>query len=111
MLVGIRPAASILSKSDDRTGSGFSIATHSAKSSPSRSLSHRPSSTPARWQASSSTNSGVGRSSYLAQSARSCDFGQVEERTLNARSEEHTSELQSLLRISYAVFCLKKKKT
>src|SRR3546814_3317609 len=31
--------------------------------------------------------------------------GQVEE-----RSEEHTSELQSLMRISYAVFCLKKKK-
>src|SRR3546814_1420712 len=30
---------------------------------------------------------------------------------LRSRSEEHTSELQSLLRISYAVFCLKKKKT
>src|SRR3546814_2318186 len=29
---------------------------------------------------------------------------------LNFRSEEHTSELQSLMRISYAVFCLKKKK-
>src|SRR3546814_10697492 len=29
---------------------------------------------------------------------------------LSARSEEHTSELQSLMRISYAVFCLKKKK-
>src|SRR3546814_7696007 len=29
----------------------------------------------------------------------------------NARSEEHTSELQSLMRISYAVFCLKKKET
>src|SRR3546814_8184713 len=29
---------------------------------------------------------------------------------LDARSEEHTSELQSLMRISYAVFCLKKKK-
>src|SRR3546814_3658525 len=28
----------------------------------------------------------------------------------NVRSEEHTSELQSLMRISYAVFCLKKKK-
>src|SRR3546814_3877834 len=28
---------------------------------------------------------------------------------LEARSEEHTSELQSLMRISYAVFCLKKK--
>src|SRR3546814_7454456 len=30
---------------------------------------------------------------------------------LQIRSEEHTSELQSLMRISYAVFCLKKKKT
>src|SRR3546814_1553414 len=28
-----------------------------------------------------------------------------------SRSEEHTSELQSLMRLSYAVFCLKKKKT
>src|SRR3546814_3052632 len=31
--------------------------------------------------------------------------------TLILRSEEHTSELQSLMRISYAVFCLKKNKT
>src|SRR3546814_11710597 len=31
-------------------------------------------------------------------------------RNSHARSEEHTSELQSLMRISYAVFCLKKKK-
>src|SRR3546814_7360826 len=30
---------------------------------------------------------------------------------VKARSEEHTSELQSLMRISYAVFCLKKKNT
>src|SRR3546814_7348351 len=29
---------------------------------------------------------------------------------IDCRSEEHTSELQSLMRISYAVFCLKKKK-
>src|SRR3546814_1177588 len=36
--------------------------------------------------------------------ARSIDIPAV------ARSEEHTSELQSLMRISYAVFCLKKKK-
>src|SRR3546814_6106523 len=39
----------------------------------------------------------------------------AQRRTPNAgtarRSEEHTSELQSLMRISYAVFCLKKKKT
>src|SRR3546814_8124161 len=32
-------------------------------------------------------------------------------RPVAARSEEHTSELQSLMRISYAVFCLKKKNT
>src|SRR3546814_2242992 len=32
-------------------------------------------------------------------------------RKICRRSEEHTSELQSLIRISYAVFCLKKKKT
>src|SRR3546814_5360485 len=31
-------------------------------------------------------------------------------RSETSRSEEHTSELQSLMRISYAVFCLKKKK-
>src|SRR3546814_10231412 len=34
----------------------------------------------------------------------------LDERTKPGRSEEHTSELQSLMRISYAVFCLKKKK-
>src|SRR3546814_2173195 len=32
-----------------------------------------------------------------------------ERRVIPSRSEEHTSELQSLMRISYAVFCLKKK--
>src|SRR3546814_939307 len=33
----------------------------------------------------------------------------LEDKLKAARSEEHTSELQSLMRISYAVFCLKKK--
>src|SRR3546814_2462745 len=33
----------------------------------------------------------------------------VRHRSVQPRSEEHTSELQSLMRISYAVFCLKKK--
>src|SRR3546814_7964694 len=33
------------------------------------------------------------------------------DRLIDVRSEEHTSELQSLMRISYAVFCLKKKQT
>src|SRR3546814_2809211 len=36
--------------------------------------------------------------------------GQTCRDAIGGRSEEHTSELQSLLRISYAVFCLKKKK-
>src|SRR3546814_8117331 len=38
------------------------------------------------------------------------DCGLVLGCTARSRSEEHTSELQSLMRISYAVFCLKKKK-
>src|SRR3546814_4294157 len=38
------------------------------------------------------------------------DFGERARIDLLLRSEEHTSELQSLMRISYAVFCLKKKK-
>src|SRR3546814_2546060 len=43
-------------------------------------------------------------------SAPSSDLRAVEGPPWNAmRSEEHTSELQSLMRISYAVFCLKKK--
>src|SRR3546814_1838367 len=44
--------------------------------------------------------------------ARFLDAAGIKERAArNNRSEEHTSELQSLMRISYAVFCLKKKKT
>src|SRR3546814_4464880 len=39
-----------------------------------------------------------------------CPFFKRECDVWIARSEEHTSELQSLMRISYAVFCLKKKK-
>src|SRR3546814_9586222 len=39
-----------------------------------------------------------------------CRPDNILEKGLFFRSEEHTSELQSLMRISYAVFCLKKKK-
>src|SRR3546814_2687837 len=42
---------------------------------------------------------------------RTADSGYLTRRLVDVRSEEHTSELQSLMRISYAVFCLKKKKT
>src|SRR3546814_6242439 len=46
--------------------------------------------------------SGISRSTVLVGTPSSV--------VTDARSEEHTSELQSLMRISYAVFCLKKKK-
>src|SRR3546814_3867624 len=39
------------------------------------------------------------------------DFARQHGLAFEHRSEEHTSELQSLMRISYAVFCLKKKQT
>src|SRR3546814_3340461 len=51
----------------------------------------------------------------LLRIARECDrraeFCRDAQRVPQCRSEEHTSELQSLMRISYAVFCLKKKNT
>src|SRR3546814_7801805 len=49
---------------------------------------------------------GAGRRAGAA--ARHHGRAQRKERQRAARSEEHTSELQSLMRISYAVFCLKK---
>src|SRR3546814_8993519 len=56
----------------------------------------------------------IGVAPHPAQRCRSIErAGQTVARqgkTVEQRSEEHTSELQSLMRISYAVFCLKKKK-
>src|SRR3546814_4514009 len=60
----------------------------------------------------------VGEFHYLhhdVDGAAYADRAELSERVIAAagragRSEEHTSELQSLMRISYAVFCLKKKK-
>src|SRR3546814_4749835 len=47
----------------------------------------------------------------IGEDPRAADAPALAERPLDEmRSEEHTSELQSLMRISYAVFCLKKKK-
>src|SRR3546814_4493329 len=44
-----------------------------------------------------------------ASGACACSCGAAFSTSTSVRSEEHTSELQSLMRISYAVFCLKKK--
>src|SRR3546814_5811571 len=51
----------------------------------------------------------VNRKSEHAVEARQAIGAPLPPRRDNHRSEEHTSELQSLMRISYAVFCLKKK--
>src|SRR3546814_5403099 len=48
--------------------------------------------------------------STALESRTSMDFLYGSNTSRSTRSEEHTSELQSLMRISYAVFCLKKKK-
>src|SRR3546814_9398408 len=53
--------------------------------------------------------SGIGRSCAELLAAGEAIAGE-HQMLLADRSEEHTSELQSLMRISYAVFCLKKKK-
>src|SRR3546814_8489562 len=49
------------------------------------------------------------RAGYLSDCAPDRYNGEVEPDEMLFRSEEHTSELRSLMRISYAVFCLKKK--
>src|SRR3546814_7318123 len=60
--------------------------------------------------------SAIARSSFVCVSAisrvleRCATKDSQSSAALQVRSEEHTSELQSLMRISYAVFCLKKKK-
>src|SRR3546814_8373893 len=54
--------------------------------------------------------SGSGRGIELAQAGNPRFLVGAGDQGLATRSEEHTSELQSLMRISYAVFCLKKNK-
>src|SRR3546814_6531223 len=51
-----------------------------------------------------------GRKRAMGTRAMTLPQGPNQRWSLDFRSEEHTSELQSLMRISYAVFCLKKKK-
>src|SRR3546814_3606444 len=54
---------------------------------------------------------GIATFQYDSERARSWEVGGKFRFLDGKRSEEHTSELQSLMRISYAVFCLKKKNT
>src|SRR3546814_9122551 len=75
--------------------------------------------TPLRWMKQVSSHlGGVRNGMVLSWPSRIAHGGEIRSQfahvtdvmpTLLERSEEHTSELQSLMRISYAVFCLKKK--
>src|SRR3546814_1216152 len=66
-----------------------------------------------QWRPGSSAGRAAGRPARLRrhgwQYARAQKPCRRRHRSPDGRSEEHTSELQSLMRISYAVFCLKKK--
>src|SRR3546814_3429895 len=77
---------------EPRSNSDSATSSTSRRAPPGGSCNSRPGSTSYRWLAR-----------YRRWRSRA---GVVSRR----RSEEHTSELQSLMRISYAVFCLKKKK-
>src|SRR3546814_3576280 len=77
-------------------------------------LPHGPMQTSLRWTSdwaiSPDGSPAIIGSIRLAISQRAISQGS-KPNTESCRSEEHTSELQSLMRISYAVFCLKKKIT
>src|SRR3546814_5627408 len=60
------------------------------------------------WAAASAASTTGWRPAAMSNAVDSSSCGRHQQ--LDERSEEHTSELQSLMRISYAVFCLKKKK-
>src|SRR3546814_10618840 len=66
-----------------------------------------------RWRGAGQLDQVCGTTGLLGELIGFQPFAQGDriEWAVFARSEEHTSELQSLMRISYAVFCLKKKKT
>src|SRR3546814_7703212 len=83
-----------------------------------RSTSSDPELSATNWSNSNQTNNSTTRlfwqrkckkALHTLQAFRSCVSTGSTDESDTARSEEHTSELQSLMRISYAVFCLKKK--
>src|SRR3546814_9997926 len=63
-----------------------------------------------RWRSLDRFGEGSNRQGHLAMSSQCWNHTGEFDGIRIARSEEHTSELQSLMRNSYAVFCLKKKK-
>src|SRR3546814_3847843 len=81
--------------------------------SPGERVAAKPSSIVPSTRPLAKRTSRIGWSTMIPAFIRCCctNLGCETRHRPSARSEEHTSELQSLMRISYAVFCLKKKKT
>src|SRR3546814_10686436 len=73
-----------------------------------RLIAYLPQGQTVHWPLSVERLVALGRLPHLAPFSRLTD---KDHQAVRQRSEEHTSELQSLMRISYAVFCLKKKIT
>src|SRR3546814_9270207 len=69
----------------------------------------RPLANPARRRPPAHRSLAMGQRSFRPSGKRAGRQARLRGCRETARSEEHTSELQSLMRISYAVFCLKKK--
>src|SRR3546814_3321371 len=76
----------------------------------SSSVVARSSACPVAIFASRSAVAGATTTRSASRESWICPISTSSLRSKRLRSEEHTSELQSLMRISYAVFCLKKKK-
>src|SRR3546814_3972276 len=92
-------------KADTKNGAGFLPAVGTLLPNPNGRIS------PSLYTGEPNTNDYVKTVASIGYDFRH-DFGAgtVFRQNVRFRSEEHTSELQSLMRISYAVFCLKKKK-
>src|SRR3546814_1104872 len=81
------------------------------RAGPSRSVTATVMSLSLRWRRRLKRESARGRSGSLSSSRKAGRDGSLNSTRSDMRSEEHTSELQSLMRLSYAVFCFHKKHT
>src|SRR3546814_1072739 len=89
MIETVTPVMSVLRSPSQTSGSAATASYHSIEKPPSGS---------------------DGKRSSLKEKTKLAAIGAKMKAKASRRSEEHTSELQSLMRISYAVLCLKKKK-
>src|SRR3546814_9724817 len=92
-------------ESTESTGTGTAASTTST----GRSMAGDMASTAAPSSSGTATATGRRRPSDTSTTIQSRAIATIGKAATTTRSEEHTSELQSLMRISYAVFCLKKK--